>query len=157
MRREWARWAGVSSRKTKNKSRRESAYQGRLTLEKLEDRTLPATLPLPLINNQGEILPSSSTSLTDAQILIDPMNPQKLVAVASHNSTSPTSDIPGLRIWYSINAGSSWSGPITVNNLLNPNNFDTPQAHFTRNEGASLAFDRLNKFYVASVQNTDNN
>ncbi|HXG10475.1 MAG TPA: Ig-like domain repeat protein [Gemmataceae bacterium] len=125
-----------------------------MELEFLEDRTLLAVLPAATVTNQ-QPLPSPVSPLIDAQVAINPTNPQKLVAVASYNPATPDpiTNIPGLRIWYSINGGTTWSpNPLIVNNLLDPTDFSSPQIPFARNEHPSLAFDTLHNFYIVSAQ-----
>ena len=141
----WARRLLSSSHpqvKTPRKLPRKS-----LLLETLEDRTLFAVLPAPVVSNQVAL----GGSGIDAQVVIDPLNPSKLVASASSGS--------GVLIWYSTNAGSSWNGPSTIMDVGDPSTFNAPsgaESPFAQNEHANLAFDRLENFYVVSAQHNAN-
>ncbi len=146
--------------KTIRRNRPRSSY---LDLEALEDRTLLSVLPAPLVSGQTELPtsfnnPQSAHPLIGAQIAIDPVNTSKMVAVASYDPTNPSNTDPaGLRIWYSTNAGATWSNPIAVDNFVNPSDFSSPQQLFPQNDGGSLTWDRLNNFYIAYSQHLNDN
>lgn len=83
----------------------------RLTVEALEERVVMSVLPPAVVSNQQPLAGSFSP-----QVAIDPLNPQKLVAVASTGG--------GTVINYSIDGGYSWGstgfGTIADPNLPNP-------------------------------------
>jgi subtilisin-like proprotein convertase family protein len=162
------RLPSVSHARVKTYRKRKSRTQ-RLNVELLEDRTLLSVLPPPVISNQQALsatfptTPLSDHPLIGAQVMVDPYNPNDVVATASYDPNFPDplkGVVPGLRIWYSIDAGASWSNPISVNNLLDPNSFATataPQLPFSQNEHASLAFDTLHNFYIVSSEHDNAN
>ena len=71
----------------------------RVGVEALEERTLLATLPAPLVSNQTQLPtsfanPQANHPLIDAQVIIDPLDPTRMVAAASYDPTNPTSFCP---------------------------------------------------------------
>src|ERR1700730_5673006 len=96
----WVRWLR-SQRHSRLEPFRRKRARGP-SVEVLEDRTLLAAglaaslLPAPLVSNQ-----SSLGAGLNPQVAIDPMNPQKIVVVASINGDALTA-------YYSIDAGQDW-------------------------------------------------
>src|SRR5262245_594906 len=162
MRFSWGQWLRSLSRPRVQPIRTTRRALRHVQLEALEDRTAPAALPAPVVGNPTVLTtsfanPQGNHPLTDAQILVDPRNPQHVVAVASYNPTAPndTTIMAGLRFWFSTDAGTNWSLPQTINNDLDVTHFPpagTPQRFLPVNESASLAFDTLGSFYIASNQ-----
>ncbi|MGL4551793.1 MAG: beta strand repeat-containing protein, partial [Gemmataceae bacterium] len=145
--------------------RRPARHSARPRVERLEERDVPATLPAPVVTGGATLQPLPGTvdvvngnarPYTGAKIMVNPVSPSQVVAVASYNPSTPSatdaSQFPGLRIWASSDSGTTWSTPITVNNFLDPTDFSNNQIFLAQNEDASLAWDRLNNFYVASSQ-----
>ena len=142
-----------------------------LALESLEARTLLAVLP-PIVHDPNAPLPidlaktasglpgdNSTTSNESAPtIAIDPVNPQKLVAVWSRSDSSFTGDTKVIAEGaYSTDGGITWTGigvePVV---LPDPVSSATPPARFAEVTDVSVAFDRSENFYVLSSQHATN-
>src|SRR5262249_30563966 len=120
MRFTWARWLRSISRPRGKTYQKRHPFPARVGLEALEDRTLPASLPGPVVSNQTALPtsfanPQANHPLFDAQIAINPLDPQRLVAVASYTPTNQSAtDVPGVFVWNSTNGGGTWNGPTFV-------------------------------------------
>src|SRR6266540_849284 len=108
----WSRW--VRSRQVTRLTtvRNRPSRRLRPGFETLEDRTLLSSLPAPVVIDGSQdsfpfTFPTNNPALyplIDAQIAVNPLNPNKLVAVASYDTTDLANSTPGIRIWYSANA-----------------------------------------------------
>ncbi len=157
----------------------------RLTLEGLEDRTLMAVLPTPVINSAQFNLvvnpaseDASSVHSTNPMVVMDPVNPQKLVAVyqKTRNSGAPSFDQvpPTLDVEYafSTNGGSTWTQSNNTASTNLPGELEDPNLpefdtggnriqlnlrQFTQETNATAAFDRSENFYLAYLEHNDAN
>jgi Proprotein convertase P-domain./FG-GAP repeat. len=118
-------------------------------IEQLEDRTLLSVLPLPTIGTRS-IIAGGDTPM----VVIDPINPNKLVAVYNTGTSVGMS--------YSINGGATWAGwsPVALTTL---ENFSDPTIAYTglspttpigtpyaQSDDASVSIDRQENIYVLS-------
>jgi hypothetical protein len=126
-----------SDRKPQRATRRSSP---RLSLERLEDRTLMAVLAAPIVTN-----PNTLAGGFDPQIARDPLNSQNVVEV---NATVGG----GLTGNYSTDGGQTWTAFPLPANVLDPTSFSSPQALYSQATSPSVAFDRNENFYVVSNQ-----
>src|SRR5262249_32131490 len=114
----------------------------------LEERTLMATLPTPVVSNPDFLRTTSGTAQKgiNPQIVIDPINPSKMVTVAG-NGTSTT-------LLYSLDGGDNWTSFGPLRNLPDPNIAPTTTtagsaSTVSFNQSvASAAIDRLENLYV---------
>src|SRR5438105_3884621 len=122
----WSEWLRSLVRRPRLKPfRRTKRNYLRLHLEALEDRTLMAVaatalpvsnLPVPLVTNQtslgagtyqpsgsvgGSFLQATEAAGMNPQLTVDPMNPQKMVVVASNGNA--------LVGYYSTDGGQAWN------------------------------------------------
>jgi subtilisin-like proprotein convertase family protein len=130
----------------------------RVALEGLEPRTLMAVLPPATVTGQIDISASPTNGHETApSIAIDPVSPQKLVAVWTHDT--PNANINGgqtsvfVEGAYSTNAGQTWTSlPGTLGNART--DFDQVQTSgarfFAQVTDAGVAFDGNNQFYILS-------
>ena len=107
-------------------------------------------------NNTGTIENESSPT-----IVIDPNNPQKLVAVYTTHvkvvtSTPTTTDTTTIEGAYSTNAGLSWTS-FNVAPIKTADPQSTTGALFADITNATVAFDHNDNFYVVSQENNANN
>src|SRR6266545_2848512 len=123
------------------------AKQPRLSMELLEARTMPSTttLPAPLVSD-----PTSVGGGFDPQIVIDPLNPLKMVEVHSTGA--------GLAGNYTTDGGQTWKGFGFAPNLVDPNLYQGAGVQrFTVNQSPSITFDLNEQLYVVSVQHDATN
>src|SRR5207237_453041 len=145
-------------RSDSRRSRRRSAFGGRrttpqkrslrLALEGLETRTLLSVLPPPLITSHANISGNTGTAHYSApSVVVDPTNPQKMVAVfVDHDTSFPVPNAPAevVQAAYSSDGGSHWVGLYdSRNDVLT--DFDSPATNpvpFSTNDEPSAGFDR---------------
>jgi hypothetical protein len=122
-----------------------------LELDSLESRTLLATTPAPAGAGAAINLSSVSagTNANSPTVLIDPYNPQDIVAVWSvDGAKSASASVGGA---YSTDGGAHWSGLSGVAPDLTDPNGGAPYAFVT---SPSLGFDSQHNFYVLSLETT---
>ncbi len=133
-----AGWRGNGKKKHAAKSVLRSRVQ--LRLEELEDRTTPSVT---------DVLPSVLTSPTTAsdlgagygpQIVIDPVNPLKMVEIHSTGSTVAGS--------YTTDGGQTWQAMAMASTNTDP----STGSPFAVVESPSVTFDRGESIYVVSSQ-----
>ncbi len=140
---------------------------GRLPLELLEDRTLMSVLPAPTVIdriNLSSLGGSTSTSSNEStpSVAIDPLNPQKMVAVYTRfDSTLPRQQVVVEGV-YSNDGGQSWLAlpmpiPRDFGNLIDPNSTVAAPAPFPQNTDANVAFDRQGNVYILYAAHTADN
>src|SRR5262249_1919426 len=90
-----ADWRARASRRKGRRSQagRAKPPSARLILEGLEDRTLMAVLPSPVVSNPQVLLPGGGTAVNPA-VVIDPVNPQKVFAVFQQTIPNPPFSTP---------------------------------------------------------------
>jgi subtilisin-like proprotein convertase family protein len=131
----FARFFGKTSRRTPRRNPPSRSAKPHVQL--LEDRTLLAVLPPAVVSN-----PTSLANGISPQVVIDPVNPQKVVEV----HTTITSGLAG---FYSTNAGQTWTSFALPGNTTDPNISNTiTQSSFAEVTSPSVAFDRTENFYV---------
>ena len=139
-------------------SRRQVLRRAHLRVESLEDRVVPSALP-PSVSSPVNVSPPElrgSATFNELQpvIAINPLDPDKMVAVfVVHAENAATTSLGGL---YSTNGGRSWDifsikGPLP-DPLRPTNNPQQPFNDFQQVTFPSVAFDRQNNFYVLSTQ-----
>ncbi|HZY90753.1 MAG TPA: proprotein convertase P-domain-containing protein, partial [Gemmataceae bacterium] len=159
------------ARPSRRKARRAAAEQAgrarpaRLTLEGLEDRTLMAVLPTPVVVTSQTGLPTVVTSTADKGVnpvvVQDPVNPQKLVTVFTYTNSLPSPANPKTLVEgaFSINDGASWSLFAMPGNRGDPNTADGAGRPFpfSQSTDASVAMDRNENVYIVYSQHDDTN
>lgn len=143
--------------------RRESARKSsarRLALEHLEERTLLATLPQPLVPlTATPIRTGLRGNASTPSIAIDKNNPQKLVATYTINDPAQAGDT---KVWveaaYSNNGGQSWSqlSGLGLGSVLIDPTTQNPLRSFAQVTNASVAFDRNDNVYILDSHNQGN-
>jgi subtilisin-like proprotein convertase family protein len=142
---QWLRKGNSGSRRSRNRRAAALRPSPRLRLEALEDRTVMSVLPSPAVTS-NLILPAGlngGVGYSSPAIAIDPVNPQKLIAVST--ARAPGSTVPGdtLQANYTIDGGATWQSFVVgagASNLPGNPNFDpsfptVPRSplYFTRN------------------------
>ena len=132
----WGKKSGRNSRDDRKRSRGMGARARRgLSVEALEDRTLPAAiipmLPAAVVSGQTYLADSSGLSPTVVQ---DPVNPLLLFEV---NSTGPL-----LQATYSTDGGNTWNDYInpTTNPAQPPNLPNLPDPNLNANPGGTAPY-----------------
>src|SRR5262245_3034790 len=105
------RWLG-QGRKGKRRRSQPPLGQVRPNVEALEERMAPAVTPVPLVvPNSQIILPTNAPAnqpINTPAVAVDPVNPQRLVAISSTNTVDPTTGRLGLVGSYSLDGGKDW-------------------------------------------------
>jgi subtilisin-like proprotein convertase family protein len=138
--------------RAKNNSKRsaKSAATNRvnLRLEELEQRIAPSVtpiLPSALVSNQGL---AGLGSGYNPQVVIDPLNSQKMVEVHSNGG--------GLAGNYTTDGGQTWSSFGLGAKIADPNIDQNPAAGgpvlFAATSGPGISFDRTEMFYVIATE-----
>jgi subtilisin-like proprotein convertase family protein len=132
----------------------------RSALERLEDRTLMATLPpVSIANAPGKQTPvpptfvdTSGTHNNDSspQIAVDRYDPQKLVAVWVSNDPTDRPQVPQLvEGAYSTDGGNTWTQfPFSAPTLLDLNSSPQNPVPYADTTDPSVGFDSQNQVYV---------
>jgi subtilisin-like proprotein convertase family protein len=146
-----------------------------LSLDRLEDRTLPSVLPLPVISGHNPIAPppvtgstTFSRNLSDPSIAVDPSDPNTAVAVwvqHDHNTLANPPDTFSVKAAFTMNAGGSWNSlsPTLSNDSLPANLTDplhsstTTVVSFPVSSDPSVAFDRNGFFYILESEHAVDN
>jgi subtilisin-like proprotein convertase family protein len=127
------------------------AIRHRPFVEALEDRTLLAVLPSPIVSGHADISSLGGNQNTPA-IAIDPADPTKLVTVYTRRDPGLSA---GNRVVvqgdYSIDGGQTWSLFALPPKLSDPST-SNPVVPFTTETDASVAFDRNHNFYVVFTE-----
>ena len=141
------------------KARRSREY--RFDVEGLESRTLLATLPAPVATSTPLVnLSTSMGNGAGAQegspvVAVDPLNPQKVVAVWVNNDTAdiaaPTPQV-FLEGEYSVNNGQSWTAFNGASFVLPDPNTTNPTVPYLQVTNPSVSFDRNGNFYILADQ-----
>src|SRR5206468_11385481 len=120
------------------RSSRRSWGGGRPWLEALEDRTVLATLPAPIIPYGGhQFLPAGGlTNDNTPRLAVDPIDPSKVVAV--YQSTTTAAGASLVAAAFSANYGRTWSFLGVMPSIANPANGNP----FLQATDPSVAFDR---------------
>src|SRR5205823_5955915 len=95
-------------------------------------------------------------------VAVDPVNPQKMVAVYTRFDTAlqPASNQVIIEGSYSNDAGASWSPlsiPTGFGNLTDPNSTLTNPQPFAQSTDASVAFDQKENVYLLYAEHTADN
>jgi subtilisin-like proprotein convertase family protein len=189
--RSFLRWVGKNRERldesSRSKKRRRSIKPLRQSIELLEDRTLPSTLPPPLITGETNIV-TQIGSLTSGvfagthstpSVSVDPTNAQNVVAVFTTNMTSvgaanplwhfPFDDLTTVvEAAFSTNGGQTWQGFIPNDGLGTVGQFvmndpteapstTDPDITLEQQDDASVAFDRNSNFYIVWAEHRPDN
>jgi subtilisin-like proprotein convertase family protein len=140
------RWRNQRARRRQQRKTAASRFT-RPLLEGLEDRTLMAVLPAPLVGD-----PQRFTLGINPVVSIDPVNPLKIVSFYTSNDFSDTTRnyVIGQ---YSTDGGATWT-QFPKQNRLNDPNTGKP---FARATDPSVAFDRSDNFYLVYSEHDDTN
>jgi subtilisin-like proprotein convertase family protein len=126
--------------KTKERRPRASKIPAALiAVEELEVRTLLSVLPSPVIDGQTTGVNALKITGLSPQVVVDPINPQKVVAVASTGGN-------GYTVLASADGGFSWkkSSFANVPDPNNPPNFPP----YAQNTDAAVTMDRNDNVYI---------
>ncbi|HZU38556.1 MAG TPA: hypothetical protein VFA18_21705, partial [Gemmataceae bacterium] len=139
-------------------------------LEILEERTLLATLPVPQVSGQQVLLDprlvATTASVLSPAVAIDPINPNKMVAVEVVNITAPAPAEAAIDLQYSTDGGKTWTdylfafGSFAINPQIDPTTITNtnPGVPFVQANFPSVGFDRNENVYVLGVlHNAANN
>jgi subtilisin-like proprotein convertase family protein len=149
----------------------------RIDIEALEDRTLPASLPLPVIFDHTPIATTTvnttrAGNLSAPVIAVDPVHPNKLVAAFVRNDPANTIDPQDnnpphpwavrVELAYSTDAGTSWTVMTQENHELPLNQIDPVKTvrgtntldlwHYQVGTDPHVAFDRADDVYLLESQ-----
>jgi subtilisin-like proprotein convertase family protein len=153
----------VKQREKKNGTPRRQLRRARRSrgtcpaLEVLEDRRLlSGVLPVPQVSNQ-QILTGSQKS-TSASVSIDPINPNKMVAVSAMNFT-PTGSPPFGEIdaQFSTDGGKTWTNLGTAIFSLPDPATTMPTVPYAQASDAGVGFDLAENFYVFGSEHNAGN
>src|SRR5262249_20797258 len=163
LRERWSVDFSVRGKRRKKPARPSRARRAvHLTVEGLEERTVPATLPQPIVTGQTAIASSTvdgnvHTTNNTPTIVVDPTNSQNLVAVFTTHTViiNPAGESSAIQGAFSTNGGQVWSSFSVSGPRPDPTTFGA--ANYPWQTDASVAFDRLHNFYVVwSEHRTDN-
>jgi subtilisin-like proprotein convertase family protein len=130
----------------------------RLTVEALEDRTLMSVLPVPTISTPVNI--SNIRGNDSAPVIaVDPIDPQKLVAVYTRNDPdlAPARQTILVEGRFSNDGGRTWLPFIVPGNLIDPTTDPNNIGVYTRATDPSVSFDRSGNVYLVYAQHSDDN
>ena len=175
--------SGDSLRGPRDRNRPKSRLRGRqsrprpLRLEGLEERMLLLTIPaasptgdpINLSAMMGNIGGATQSSISSTQVVVDPHDPSKLVAVWMVNDpvmaaiTSPATIVTAVEAAYTIDGGQKWNalfseptntaGLPTAPRLLDPLTND-PIYPYPYQTSPSVAFDNNDNFYILDEYST---
>ncbi|RUL84947.1 Ig-like domain-containing protein [Tautonia sociabilis] len=142
-------------RQQKSGSNRKAKLR-RATLEGLEPRTLLATIPAPAVlgranasnNSPGANDNSSESSPT---IVVNPTNPNHLVASWTRFDTDPDPDLTEIQARMSTDGGLTWMTLSVPARRIDPSTGTNP-APYPTIDNASVAFGPDGSFYMLSLQ-----
>lgn len=151
---DWRRTKAGKSRRLHGQRGSKLTASARLSIERLEDRTLlTATLPTPVANPLGVISKTTATgrpiNLSSPSIAQDPTNPLNLVAAYTRND--PT--IAGVQkvfidAQYSFDGGVTWTNLPPPLNYTDPSSGPVPRQPFVQATDATVSWDRNHNFYI---------
>jgi subtilisin-like proprotein convertase family protein len=113
-------------------------------------------LPLALVNNENTFMGTTQSPLSglSPSVAVDPINPQKVVAVASTGTNAgPNVGRNGYVVLASADGGYSWTvvAPgvaTTAGNLIDPQIATAGNNRYAQNTDATVTFDRSEQFYI---------
>jgi subtilisin-like proprotein convertase family protein len=146
----FARFVGQKWRRTSNRRKR-SPRLAKPSVLLLEDRLSPAVLPPALVSN-----PISLGTGISPQVVIDPLNPLKVVEVNTIGTPlAAGSTTPSLAGLFSNDGGQTWHTLNLPLNLLDPNlnpPGTIPSVPFAFVSSPSITFDNTQSFYIVASE-----
>jgi subtilisin-like proprotein convertase family protein len=158
----------VNKLRSRNRSRAATARSLKSIIEALEDRTLFAVAPTPIVTPQPLFFPAATTAgsnrlqYNNPQITYDPLLPSTFVSVSSvFNPKSTTNQKYFVEFMYSIDGGSTWKGPTILTTADDPKltlaaeNVGRRPVVFSQATDPSVGFDRHDNFYITYAEHND--
>ncbi len=159
---------GERARRRAERKETPASRRVRPRLEDLEDRTLMSVLPSPVVSGQGPLSVSGGANTGNTpSIVVDPADPQKLVAVWVDQRGLPVVGTAGVLTGaFSTDAGTTWTaltftkgsaiGVPAVDFMTNPADTVVPLRPYLWATSPSVSFDRNHQFYIANSFNDNN-
>jgi large repetitive protein len=153
----------VQSREGSRRAEAKRSQLRRLTLEGLEERTLMATAPLPIVTGQASITTNQQTNTSNDStpfVAVDPVNPLKMVMVYTQHDPSAGQETatPYLPMAeFTVNGGKSWSplttGPFAgLTTLLRDVSITSTFAQYTQGFAEGVGIDQNQNLYIGVLE-----
>jgi subtilisin-like proprotein convertase family protein len=147
----------VQSREGSRRAEAKRSQLRRLMLEGLEERTLMATAPLPIVSGQTALTGASNTSNDSSPLVaVDPLNPLKMVMVYTHHDPQITATPYQAMAKFTANGGGTWSTLTLPGNVGDPSITSAPTA-YTQGFAEGVGFDQSQQLYIGVLQNDSGN